>query len=93
MNEQLFSALRIMMISAGVSLATKFGIDQSLVPTIVAGLFAFATACWSLYTRRHAGLVASAATVPGTTIVTTPDIAAVTPPNVKSNAVSQVVSK
>jgi hypothetical protein len=93
MNEQIMSALRIMMISAGVSLATKFGIDQSVVPTIVAGLFALGTAAWALYTRRQAGLLASASNVLGTTIVTHPPLSTIPAPNVVSSDDFKVVPK
>lgn len=93
MNDQVLTAIRLTMTSLGVSLATKWGIDGSLVPAIISGLFALLTAGWSLYSRREAGLLISAAEVKNTTVITNPAMAAITPPHVLSNADVRVVAK
>lgn len=93
-NEQLMASLRIMMISVGVSLATKFGIDGSVVPAIVGGLFALATAGWSLYTRRKQGLINSAANAAPEVKMVAPDaIASAGPANVIPASTNKVVSQ
>ncbi|RXT42486.1 hypothetical protein B5U99_00875 [Bosea sp. Tri-54] len=75
-SEQILSFLRTLVQSAAGALAAKGFIDASGELVIVAFVMWAIPTAWSLYVRRKAGLVASAAVLPEVTkIVTTADIA------------------
>lgn len=92
MNEQLLSMVRAMLISAGTAAATKYGVDQNLVPAIVGGLIALATAAEAVWAKRKQGIVNSAAKV-ATGMVVPPELAKNAPANVEADNTHTVVLK
>lgn len=75
--EQFWSLVRTLLQSAGAALVTKGVIDAGSAEIAVGLLMNVITTGYSLWLRRKAGLVASAAALPEvSTIVTTPSIAA-----------------
>lgn len=98
-NEQLMTLMRSTLITAGVSWLTKSGIAAStateLVTTAVAFLMAAGAAGWGFYAKRNAGLAMAAASVPGTVVITAPEIASATPAhnNIISNQTNTVTAK
>jgi hypothetical protein len=65
------------------------------VATLATALVAVAGAAYSVYVNRNTNLAKQAASIPNTTVVTTPDIACNTPgqANIVSNDEKKVVSK
>lgn len=61
----------------------------------VAPLVSLATGLFAAWTASHKSLVEAVAAIPGTTVVTTPQLAAATPdhPNIVSNKENAVVEK
>lgn len=92
MNEQLLSVIRTLLLAGGTSVATKYGLDQNLVPAIVGGLIALATAGEAIWAKRKQGLVNSAAKV-STTVVVPAALAANAPSNVVADDTHQAVLK
>ncbi len=75
--EQFWSLVRTLLQSAGAALVTKGLIDAGSAEIIVGLLMNIITTLYSLWIRRKAGLVASAAALPEVAkIVTTPEIVA-----------------
>jgi len=69
-SEQLTSLLRTVLQFAGGIAVGRGWIDAETSTAIIGALVTVAATAWSLYTRRPAGLVASAAAVPGVTSIT-----------------------
>lgn len=92
MNPQIESLIKSALISAGTSIAVKYGLDQNLVPAIVGGLLAAATAGWALWSRRQQGIINSAAKV-ATQITAPKALADNAPDNVVASETHVVVSK
>lgn len=75
-SEQLTSLLRTVLQVAGGMAIGRGWVDAETATAITGAIVTIAATAWSLYTRRSAGLVASAAAVPGvSTIVAAPKIA------------------
>ncbi len=74
--EQFWSLVRTLLQSAGAALVTKGLIDAGSVEIVVGLLMNILTTGYSLYIRRKAGLVATAAALPEVKqIVASPEIA------------------
>ena len=69
-SEQLASLLRTVLQFAGGIAVGRGWIDAETSTAIIGALVTISVTAWSLYTRRSAGLVASAAAVPGVTSIT-----------------------
>nr|USU31138.1 hypothetical protein NG677_17570 [Methylobacterium sp. OTU13CASTA1] len=75
-SEQLTSLLRTVLQFAGGIAVGRGWIDAETSTAIIGALVTISVTAWSLYVRRSAGLVASAAAVPGvTSILAAPKIA------------------
>lgn len=75
-------------------LVGKGYITSADVAPIAAAALAVAGAGYGWFVNRPKAIVQSAAALPGTTVVTTPTLAASTPEtNIKSSAVNKVVSQ
>lgn len=73
---------------------SKGYITSADVGPIAAAILALGGAIWGWWVNRPKAIVQSAAALPGTTVVTTPGLAASTPQqNIVSSATSQVVNK
>lgn len=69
-SEQLTSLLRtVLQVAGGMAVSAGY-IDENTVAALVGALVTIIVTVWSLYARRSAGLVASAAAVPGVTSIT-----------------------
>lgn len=69
-SEQLTSLLRtVLQVAGGIAIGRGW-IDAETATAVTGALVTIAATAWSLYTRRSAGLVASAAAVPGVTSIT-----------------------
>ncbi len=69
-SEQLTSLLRTVLQVGGAFIVGRGWVDDATVATVGGALVTLIVTGWSLYTRRSAGLVASAAAVPGVTSIT-----------------------
>lgn len=79
-REQLFSVLRQIMLVGGGTFVSRGWFDAGTLDALVGAVLIFAGAGWSLYERRRAGLLASAAAVPGVfRIVARPELADAVP--------------
>lgn len=80
-QEQLTSLVRQVLLAVGGGLVTKGYVDQGSWALIASGLATVIVASgWALYTRRTAGIVASAASLPDVkAVVTTNKLAAAIP--------------
>lgn len=75
--EQFWSLVRTLLQTAGAALVTKGYLDDGSMQVVVGALMTLITTGYSIWIRRKAGLVASAAALPEVKqIVTTPEIAA-----------------
>lgn len=75
--EQFWSLVRTLLQSAGAALVTKGVIDAGSAEIAVGLIMNIVTTLYSLWLRRKAGLVASAAALPEVAkIVTTPELEA-----------------
>lgn len=75
--EQFWSLVRTLLQTAGAALVTRGYMDDGSMQITVGALMTLITTGYSLYIRRKAGLVATAAALPEVAkIVTTPEIAA-----------------
>lgn len=75
--EQFWSLVRTLLQTAGAALVTRGYLDDGSMQIVVGALMTLITTGYSLYIRRKAGIVASAAALPEVAqIVTTPDIVA-----------------
>lgn len=70
-SEQLTSLLRTILQFAGGIAVGRGWIDAETSTAIIGALVTISVTAWSLYTRRSAGLVASAAAVPSVQTITT----------------------
>jgi hypothetical protein len=70
-QEQLTSLIRQILLTVGGGLVTKGYLDDGSLQLCVGAVMAIGAAAWAIYTRRNAGLVASAATVPSVETITT----------------------
>lgn len=78
--EQFWSLVRTLLQTAGAALVTRGYLDDGSMQIVVGALMTLITTGYSLYIRRKAGLVASAAALPEVAqIVTTPEIKAKVP--------------
>lgn len=74
--EQFWSLVRTLLQMAGAALVTRGYLDDGSMQVLLGAVMAILTTLYSLYIRRKAGLVASAAALPEVAqIVTTPEIA------------------
>lgn len=73
----------------------KGWITTSDVATLAPAIVAIAGFGWGWWVNRPKAIAMSAASIPGTTVVTTPDLAAATPDhsNIVSNTETKVVPK
>lgn len=79
-TEQFWSLVRTLLQTVGAALVTRGYLDDGSMQIVVGALMTLITTGYSLYIRRKAGLVASAAALPEVaTIVTTPAIKAQVP--------------
>lgn len=75
-TEQFWSLVRTLLQTAGAALVTRGYLDDGSMQIVVGALMTLITTGYSLYIRRKAGLVASAAALPEVReIRTTPEIA------------------
>ena len=75
--EQFWSLVRTLLQTAGAALVTRGYLDDGSLQVVVGALMSLITTGYSLWIRRKAGLVATAAALPEVKqIVTTPEIAA-----------------
>ncbi len=76
-SEQLWSLVRTLLQSVGAAMVARGWLDGGSAEIIVGLAMNILTTVYSLYIRRKAGLVATAAALPEVAkIVTTPEIAA-----------------
>lgn len=74
--EQFWSLVRTLLQTAGAALVTRGYLDDGSMQIIIGAMMTLITTGYSLYIRRKAGLVASAAALPEVReIRTTPEIA------------------
>lgn len=99
-TEQILGTIRTTLVSSGVALLAKYGVDTStasgIVTPLVALVMAIGAFAWGLYSKRKDGLLKSAAAAnPRTVIVTPSTVAKTTPglPNLKSMDEATVVVK
>jgi hypothetical protein len=83
---QISGVLDRVLIAVGMYAVAKGWISESDMMQFVALLLAIAGAVWGWYVNTNKALVQAAAAVPGTVVVTTPDLARATPN--ESNIVS-----
>lgn len=75
--EQFWSLVRTLLQMLGAGLVTRGYLDEGSLQVLLGAVMAILTTVYSLYIRRKAGLVATAAALPEVArIVTTPEIAA-----------------
>lgn len=75
--EQFWSLVRTLLQTAGAALVTRGYLDDGSMQIVVGALMTLITTGYSLYIRRKAGIVASAAALPEVAkIVATPEIVA-----------------
>jgi len=93
-NEQIFSALRSILLAGGAFAVGKGWVDNATMLAITGALVTLLTAGWAVWLNRKTGLIAAAATVnKDVTIVAPHDVATATPgiPNIVSNEANKVV--
>ncbi len=74
--EQFWSLARTLLQMLGAAMVTRGYLDEASLQVLLGAVMAIVTTVYSLYIRRKAGLVASAAALPEVAkIVTTPEIA------------------
>ena len=92
--DQISGPLDRIVLVALTFLVTKGYISTQDVAGYATLILGIAGAVYGWYVNRPKAIVQSAAALPGTTVVTTPTLAASTPEtNIKSNATTQVVTK
>lgn len=75
--EQFWSLVRTLLQMLGAGLVTRGYVDEGSLQVLLGAVMAILTTVYSLYIRRKAGLVATAAALPEVAkIVTTPELAA-----------------
>lgn len=78
--EQFWSLVRTLLQMAGAALVTRGYLDDGSMQVLLGAVMAILTTIYSLYIRRKAGIVATAAALPDVAqIVTTPEIKAKVP--------------
>lgn len=91
--EQIASILRHILTFGGGFIVAKGWISAEALPGIVGAILTIGGAVWSVVNKTPTSIVASAAALPGTTVVTTPEIAAAIPnPSAVSSTSVKVVS-
>jgi len=76
MDTQISAAIRNILIFAGGMIATKFGLDGSVVPTIVGVLMSIGGAVWSAFGHTTQAKIAAVAALPEVkAVLTTLEIA------------------
>lgn len=70
-------------------------LDADMAPYVAGGIVTLVGGVWAWWINRPKALLQSAASVPGTTVVTTPDLAKATPneANIVSNTNNKVVAQ
>jgi hypothetical protein len=63
-HEQVWSAIRQVMLILGGALVTKGWVDGGTVEAVVGALCSLGASVWAFYTRRNNGLITSAANLP-----------------------------
>ena len=85
-SDQIGSLIRSILMAFGGYFVGKGIIDASTMTAIAGAVATIAVTVWGIVSKTNTNLVASAATVPGTTIQTQPSIAnAIPATNVTSN--------
>lgn len=94
-GSQISGAADRVVIAGLVYLASKGYITSADVANLATMIVTILGAVYAYYINRNTNLAKQAASIPGTTIITTPEIAAATPDlsNVVSNTDTKVVSK
>lgn len=91
---QVSGILDRVLLAVGMYAVAKGWISQSDLTNYIALILAVGGAVWGWYVNTPKALVQATAAIPGTTVVTAPDIADAAPEhNVVSNAVNQVTAK
>lgn len=76
-SEQFWSLVRTLLQMLGAGLVTRGYLDEGSLQVLLGAVMAIVTTLYSLYIRRKAGLVATAAALPEVArIVATPEIVA-----------------
>ncbi|MBR1230194.1 hypothetical protein JQ600_35455 [Bradyrhizobium sp. AUGA SZCCT0176] len=92
--EQISSILRHILTFGGGFIVAKGWISAEALPGIVGGIITIGGVIWGMFNKTQSSIVASAAALPGTTVVTTPALAAaVTSPDAVSSSEVKVVAK
>ncbi|MBR1198813.1 hypothetical protein JQ574_22715 [Bradyrhizobium sp. AUGA SZCCT0158] len=92
--EQISSILRHILTFGGGFIVAKGWISADALPGIVGAMITIGGVIWGMFNKTESSIVASAAALPGTTVVTTPALAAaVTSPDAVSSAEVKVVAK
>ncbi|MBR1193250.1 hypothetical protein [Bradyrhizobium sp. AUGA SZCCT0160] len=92
--EQISSILRHILTFGGGFIVAKGWISAEALPGIVGAMITIGGVIWGMFNKTQSSIVASAAALPGTTVVTTPALAAaVTSPDAVSSAEVKVVAK
>lgn len=89
--EQISSVLRHILTFGGGFIVAKGWISAEALPGIVGAIITIGGVVWGAFNRTEKAIVASAANVPGTVVVTTPELAAAVPsPDAVSSATHTV---
>lgn len=92
--EQMSSILRHILTFGGGFIVAKGWISAEALPGIVGAMITIGGVIWGMFNKTETAIVASAAALPGTMVVTTPAIAAAVPSSdAMSSADVKVVSK
>lgn len=92
--EQISSILRHILTFGGGFIIAKGWISAEAMPGIIGAIITVGGVLWGMFNKTESSIVASAAAIPGTTVVTTPALAAaVTNPDAMSSATVEVVRK
>lgn len=92
--EQISSILRHVLTFGGGFIVAKGWINADALPGIVGAIITVGGTIWALFNKTETSIVAQAANISGTTVVTTPAIAAAVPSSdAMSSADARVVSR
>lgn len=79
--EQISSILRHVLTFGGGFIVAKGWISAEALPGVVGAIITIGGIIWGMFNKTEAAIVASAAALPGTVVVTTPALAAAVPSN------------
>lgn len=77
--EQISSILRHILTFGGGFIVAKGWLSDATVQQLIGAIITVGGAIWAVYNKTPSSIVASAAALPGTTVVTTPALAASVP--------------